>query len=100
MLVGLSTPALAQFPPPGIYQCRISDGQAYGTLTLLVDGDYSFTDATGLIGAGQLASAGTDVTSISGPLAAQGIKGSFATTEDGSTEFVLVTTDHRAIVCR
>jgi hypothetical protein len=53
----LATPALAQFPPPGIYQCADANGGAVGTLSLVVAGDYQFDDAAGKSMTGQVASA-------------------------------------------
>ena len=39
-LLLLATPALAQFPPPGIYACVNVNGGQVGKLSLLVAGDY------------------------------------------------------------
>lgn len=90
-LVGaLPAPALAQFPPPGIYRCTIGSGAPLGTLTLFAAGDYRFSVAADASyaekagdpgnGEGQLTSAGTSVTAQSGPLATiYHWKGSFTT---------------------
>ena len=87
-LILLATPALAQFPPPGIYACVTNDGTPWGELTLLVAGDYSFVDtATGLAFTGQLASAGNDVTPASGILDERRLRGVFETDDTGKTTF-------------
>lgn len=83
----VATPALAQFPPPGIYSCATADGAAVGELTLMVAGDYDFKGADGVVGKGQVASAGTDVTPLSGPLHERGYTGAFETDESGKTKF-------------
>jgi hypothetical protein len=81
--------AFAQFPPPGVYRCATAGGAPFGTLTLLADGDYQFSVAADASfkekagdpgnGKGQVASASTAVTAISGPLAAvYHWKGAFA----------------------
>jgi hypothetical protein len=85
-LILLATPALAQFPPPGVYACT-SAGAPFGELTLLVAGDYSFKAVDGTMGNGQVASAGTDVDVLSGPLKALGLKGVFGTNDTGATTF-------------
>ena len=81
----IATPAVAQFPPPGIYQCSDSGGALVGTLNLFVAGDYAWT---GVDGEGQVASAGTDVEALTGPLADIHLKGAFRTDEVGETQFV------------
>ena len=92
------SPALAQFPPPGIYHCSNADGSALGTLSLLVQGDYQFSVAASPAfdekagdpgnGKGQLASAGKSVTAQSGPLAdIYHWKGSFSTDAQRHTSF-------------
>jgi hypothetical protein len=95
----LATPALAQFPPPGIYACT-SNGAPFGELTLLVAGDYSFRAADGTIGTGQVASAGTDVDAISGPLKALGLKGAFLTDDVGATTFRFTGISGREVTCQ
>ena len=82
--------AVAQFPPPGAYACTTADGSAFGTLLLEPDGDYQFTAADGSTGNGQIASSGTNVEALSGPLADLHLTGSF-TTEAGITRFALDT---------
>jgi hypothetical protein len=84
----IATPALAQFPPPGIYQCSAGDGTLVGTLNLFVAGDYAWTGGNGVDGEGQVSSAGSDVTAISGPLADMHLKGAFRTDEMGETRFL------------
>lgn len=95
-----ATPALAQFPPPGVYGCVDGEGTAAGELTLLVAGDYSFTDAQGETGSGQVASAGTDVDPLSGPLAERQLFGTFDTGPDGATVFVFTGPDDLTLTCR
>jgi len=90
--MALTAPALAQFPPPGIYQCVDMEGAAFGTLTLLVAGDYQFDAAEGIGGRGQVASSGNSVDALSGPLADIDLKGSFTTDERGEASFMLTTT--------
>ncbi len=83
----LATPAFAQFPPPGVYLCTLADGAKLGTWSLLVAGDYQFDAADGTSGKGQVASAGTDVEALTGPLADIHAKGTFATNDRGEAEF-------------
>ncbi|MET3926409.1 hypothetical protein [Devosia sp. 2618] len=85
-------PALAQFPPPGIYQCVDMSGRAFGTLTLLVAGDYDFQSKVTLGGTGQVASSGNSVSAVSGPLADIDLKGSFTTEANGEASFMFTTT--------
>ena len=94
----LATPALAQFPPPGVYSCADSKGAAVGTLSLLVAGDYQFDDAAGKASTGQVASAATSVEALTGPLSEHHWKGSFETTE-GKTVFVF-DTDTGKVTCK
>jgi len=87
----LATPALAQFPPPGIYNCVDANGAKLGVLSLLAAGDYQWDTPDGKSATGQVSSASTSVTALSGPLAdqhwsgqfAQGDKTSFAFKTDG-----------------
>ena len=92
-----ATPALAQFPPPGIYACADEAGTAIGTISLLVAGDYQW-DANGVSSTGQMASAGDSVEALTGPLADQHWRGGFST-ELGETVFVF-DTDAGKISCR
>jgi hypothetical protein len=78
-LLLVATPALAQFPPPGIYQCANASGAPLGTLTLLVAGDYQWQTPDGKSATGQVASAAKSVTAQSGPLADAHWKGVFNT---------------------
>ena len=96
-LLVLATPALAQFPPPGIYACVNVNGGQVGSLSLLVAGDYQFDDASGKSFTGQIASASTSVEALTGPLADQHWKGDF-TTAAGKTTFVF-TTDSGKVTC-
>jgi hypothetical protein len=90
VLMIAATPALAQFPPPGIYDCEDAAGTEIGTLSLLVAGDYQW-DAEGQTYVGQIASSGTNVEALSGPLGDAKWKGSFLTQMD-RTSFVFDTT--------
>jgi hypothetical protein len=83
----LATPALAQFPPPGVYGCVDAAGTSLGELTLFVAGDYSFKDAAGNSASGQVASAGNDVNPLSGPLRQMQLTGVFGTDDTGKTVF-------------
>lgn len=93
-----ATPALAQFPPPGIYACADAGGTTLGSLSLLVAGDYQWQAADGTSAAGQVASASTSVTALSGPLADQHWSGGFST-EAGKTTFVFKT-DAGQVTCK
>ncbi len=83
-------PALAQFPPPGVYLCVNVDGRAFGTLALSPAGDYQFQAADGISGTGQVSSSGQSVNALSGPLADLDVTGSF-NTEGGKTTFLFST---------
>ena len=86
--IAFVTPALAQFPPPGIYSCVTNDGTPWGELTLMVAGDYHFRDiASGVESTGQLASSGTSVAPVSGLLDERRLSGVFETDETGKTVF-------------
>ena len=98
-LILLATPALAQFPPPGIYACTSGDAP-FGELTLLVAGDYSFKGADGASGSGQVAPAGTDVDVLSGPLVAFHLKGAFGTDDTGVTTFRFTGDGGLELICR
>lgn len=100
LLVLVGTPALAQFPPPGIYACTGANGTPIGEWTLLVAGDYTFTAADGTEGKGQVASAGTDVTSLSGPLKDFGWTGVFGTDDSDATLFRFTAADGSVVECR
>ena len=94
----LATPALAQFPPPGIYKCANANGGGVGTLSLLVAGDYQFDDAAGKSMTGQVASASTSVEALTGPLKDQHWRGDFST-DMGKTVFVF-DTDTGKVTCQ
>ena len=98
-LILLATPALAQFPPPGVYACTNGD-VPFGELTLFVAGDYSFRTADGKVEGGQVASAGTDVDALSGPLKALNLKGAFGTDDTGATTFRFEGDGGLEIICR
>ena len=85
--LALTAPALAQFPPPGIYVCIDAHGNAFGTLSLFVAGDYDIASEAVPRGQGQVTSAGTQVTAQSGPLADIGLHGRFSTNVYGDTVF-------------
>ena len=98
LLIVATVPALAQFPPPGIYRCTTGDGVPLGTLSLFAAGDYQFSVADGPgykekagdpgNGKGQVASAGGAITVQSGPLATiYQWKGSFHTDAQRRTSF-------------
>ena len=86
-----TAPALAQFPPPGVYQCVDMAGKAFGILNLQVAGDYDFAASDGIGGSGQVASAGNSVTAVSGPLADIDLSGSFTTDAAGNASFMFTT---------
>lgn len=94
----IATPALAQFPPPGIYDCASEQGDRLGVLSLLVAGDYQWDTPDGKSATGQVASASVSVEALSGPLADQHWKGEFAT-EMGGAVFVFAT-DGGKVTCR
>lgn len=98
-LLPLTTPALAQFPPPGVYACTDAGGAPFGELTLFVAGDYAFTGADGRSATGQLASAGTDVNPLSGPLKELGLAGGFGTDDAGRVAFRFHSPDGVVISC-
>ena len=86
----IAAPALAQFPPPGIYACTDANGGKLGTLSLLTAGDYQWDTPDGKSATGQIASASTSVTALTGPLADQHWAGDFATSA-GTTSFTFKT---------
>jgi hypothetical protein len=92
-----ASPALAQFPPPGIYACADETGAKLGTLSLLVAGDYQWDTPDGTQATGQVASAATSIEALTGPLAEQHWRGDFST-EAGKTTFVFGT-DVGKVVC-
>ncbi len=96
----LATPALAQFPPPGVYACVDAAGASFGELTLFVAGDYSFEDAAGNSAGGQVASAGTDVNPLSGPLEEMQLRGVFGTDDTGRTVFRFTGSSGQEITCQ
>ena len=89
-LITFTVPALAQFPPPGLYVCTADNGGKLGSLSLLVAGDYQWQTPDGKSVTGQLASASSSVEALSGPLGDQHWKGAFAT-QAGKTTFVFQT---------
>lgn len=95
--LALTTPALAQFPPPGVYLCVDMSGAAFGTISLAPAGDYDFKSANAIGGSGQIASSGNSVNAVSGPLADIGLSGSF-NTEGGRTSFMF-TTNMGSVLC-
>lgn len=95
----LATPALAQFPPPGVYACVAETGDNLGELTLFVAGDYSFKNVDGNSASGQVASAGTDVNPLSGPLREMGLTGVFGTDDTGKTVFKFTGSDGLEVTC-
>lgn len=95
----LATPAMAQFPPPGVYACADATGANVGTLTLLVAGDYAFAAPDGSNGSGQVASAASSVDPLSGPLKDMGLTGAFETDASGNTMFRFTGSDGVEITC-
>lgn len=89
--VALTAPALAQFPPPGIYACTNGQGANFGTLSLFVAGDYDIASDLISRGQGQVTSSGDQVTAQSGPLADIALRGHFVTDEYGDTSFAFET---------
>jgi hypothetical protein len=100
LLILLATPALAQFPPPGVYLCAVETGEEIGELNLFVAGDYSFKNVDGNSASGQLASAGTDINPLSGPLRDMGWTGNFGTDASGATVLSFAAPDGIEISCR
>ena len=98
-LAFLATPALAQFPPLGVYKCVSETGANLGELTLFVAGDYSFKNVDGNSGSGQVASAGTDVNPLSGPLKDMQLEGVFGTDDTGQTTFRFTGADGLEVTC-
>lgn len=97
VLMIAASPALAQFPPPGVYDCAAEDGTGLGVLSLLVAGDYQW-DANGGSATGQVASAGNSVEALTGPLGDQHWVGEFSDAT-GETVFVF-DTDVGKVTCR
>ncbi len=97
VLMLIATPALAQFPPPGLYACAADDDVVVGMLTLLVAGDYRWSAADGSGGEGQISSAGNTVEAISGPLDLQHWVGRFAD-EAGNVTYAFET-DTGPVTC-
>ena len=91
ILMCLTLPAWAQFPPPGIYHCTDAEGAAFGKLILFVAGDYDFVADDMPRGQGQVASSGASVHAVSGPLADIELNGSFTTDDHGDTVFDFTT---------
>lgn len=96
----VAPPALAQFPPPGIYACVSENGANLGELTLFVAGDYSFKNVDGNSASGQVASAGTDVNPLSGPLKDMQLIGVFGTDDTGKTTFRFTGADGLEVICQ
>ena len=99
LLFASTTPALAQFPPPGIYRCTQASGALVGELTLFVGGDYSFRGDKENASSGQLASAGTDINPLSGPLRDMGLIGTFFA-EEGATVLQFAGPQGLMVLCR
>jgi len=95
-----ASPALAQFPPPGVYSCVSENGANLGELTLFVAGDYSFKNVDGNSASGQVASAGTDVNPLSGPLKDMQLIGVFGTDDSGKTRFRFTSSDGLEVSCQ
>lgn len=85
----IPSPALAQFPPTGFYDCVDADKATLGVLTLEAGGDYQW-DANGDVSTGQITSAGTAAEALTGVLADQHWRGLFMTVM-GATKFTFDT---------
>ncbi|WP_055048277.1 hypothetical protein [Devosia sp. A16] len=96
----IAAPALAQFPPPGVYKCVSENGANLGELTLFAAGDYSFKNVDGNSASGQVASAGTDVNPLSGPLKDMQLTGVFGTDDTGKTRFRFTGADGLEVSCQ
>jgi hypothetical protein len=90
-LLLLATPALAQFPPTGFYDCVDADKVKLGVLTLQAGGDYQW-DADGAVFTGQMTSSGTAAEAFTGLLADKHWRGLFFTVM-GATKFQFETDD-------
>lgn len=108
VVLATTVPALAQFPPPGVYRCTTADTAPAGVLTLLAAGDYQYqavSDADFTViaddpanGSGQVASAGADIDPQSGPLKDHfAARGSFAT-DKGVTRFTFTDADGQVVL--
>lgn len=95
-----ASPALAQFPPPGVYACVDAGGGLVGEWTLLVAGDYAFRRPDGTQGKGQVTSAGGDVEAVSGLLKDMGWSGVFGTDGTGATVFRFTDSGGNVVECR
>lgn len=91
IILAATTPAFAQFPPPGVYLCVDMNGASFGVLTLQVAGDYTFSSDATIGGTGQIASSGNSVNAVSGPLADIDLTGSFTTNDKGEATFTFTT---------
>lgn len=91
------TPAFAQFPPPGVYTCTDAKGGKLGVLSLLAAGDYQWDTPDGRSATGQVSSASTRVTALSGPLADEHWTGEFSTGDETMFRF---RTDGGPVTCQ
>lgn len=91
----VSSPALAQFPPTGFYDCVDADKVKLGVLTLQAGGDYMW-EADGAVLTGQITSAGVDVEALTGVLADKHWRGLFFTVM-GATKFTFDTDDGKVM---
>jgi hypothetical protein len=102
--------AFAQFPPPGIYRCTSAAGAPVGTLSLFAAGDYQFSVAADSSfnekagdpgnGKGQVGSASTAVTAMSGLLASvYHWKGSFKLDAKKHAIFTFTGADGSTTMC-
>jgi hypothetical protein len=90
-LLLLPSPALAQFPPTGFYDCVDARKVKLGVLTLQAGGDYIW-DTDGETFTGQITSAGTAAEALTGVLADKHWRGLFFTIM-GATKFTFETDD-------
>lgn len=88
-LLLIPSPALAQFPPTGFYDCVDAAKVKLGVLTLKAGGDYQW-DADGVSSTGQMASSGAAAEALTGVLADKHWRGLFFTVM-GATKFTFET---------
>lgn len=87
-IMAATTPSLAQFPPPGVYNCVDTLGGTVGMLALLPAGDYEYTLPNDAAWQGQMSSSGNAVRALTGGLATEyRFEGSFETDAQGVTRF-------------
>ncbi|MEQ1901568.1 MAG: hypothetical protein ABL866_12645 [Devosia sp.] len=88
-LLLLPSPAFAQFPPTGFYDCLDAAKVKLGVLTLQAGGEYQW-DADGVSLPGQFATSGAAAEAVTGVLAEKHWRGLFFTVM-GATRFTFET---------